>query len=64
MRSASAQVVEVVHVDGSGHGPSIAVSFDPVHFDFERIFIFVTDPLTMILASVGIINSNSNSPPF
>ena len=51
MRSASAQVVEV-HVDGPGHGPSIAFSFDPIHFDFEGIFIFVTDPLTT-LESVG-----------
>ena len=52
MGSASAQVVEVVHVDGPGHGPRIAFSFDPIHFDFERIFIFVTDPLT-ILECVG-----------
>ena len=52
MGSTSARVVEVIQIDGPDHGTSVAFAFHPVHFDLQRNFILVTDPL-VIFERVG-----------
>jgi len=40
---------EVVHVNSPGHGTSVALLLDPVHFDLERLLVLVSDPLVSLV---------------
>lgn len=41
----STKSLEVVHVDGPGHGAEVALLLDPVHLDLHTARVLVADPL-------------------
>lgn len=41
----AADAVEVVHVDGPGHGAGVALRLDPFHLDLHALRVLVTHPL-------------------
>ena len=45
----AAEAVEVVHVDGPGHGSAVALRLDPVHFDLDALGVFVAHPLVPLV---------------
>lgn len=41
----STEPIEVVHVNGPGHGSEVPLFFNPVHLDLHTARVLVADPL-------------------
>ena len=54
--SLAADVAEIVHVQRPGHGPAVTTCADEIHLDFQRIGVFVADPLFLCFQNYKLAN--------